>query len=121
VTFFTPSAIRYNIITLLYPHFMSYLVKNQQESLTKILELAPTETGIYSSYLREHLINLQSQPKLKSAFLKIISNTEPTRIDTLLAYQLYRIGLIQWTKKGDHILPSCKLYRLYFSQQFNIN
>ena len=100
---------------------MSYLVANQQKSLTEILQQAPTDTGIYSSYLREHLLNLRSNSELKLAFLQIISNTKATQIDTLLAYQLYRMGLIQWTHKGDRVLPSCQLYRLYFSERLNNN
>jgi hypothetical protein len=34
--------------------------------------------------------------------------------NAILAYQLYRMGLIQWSKEGDSVFPSCELYKLYF-------
>ena len=106
-----------------HPHLLnlaiSYLKVNPQKSLREILQQAPTDAGIYNSYLREHLINLRSNTELKLAFSLIITSAEPVQIDTLLAYQLYKMGLIRWTDQGDCILPSCQLYRLYFSERLN--
>lgn len=92
---------------------MSYLAKNNQITLTKLLERAATDTSIYNSYLRQHLINLKSNPQLATAFLEILNSPEPVTIDTLLAYQLYRMGLIKWLDSGE-IAVSCELYRQYF-------
>lgn len=100
-----------------HPHLvdltMSYLAKNNQTTLTKLLEKAAADTSIYNSYLRQHLINLKSNPHLATAFLEILNSPEPVAIDTLLAYQLYRMGLIKWLDSGA-IAVSCQLYRQYF-------
>ena len=108
-----------------HPHLlnlaMSYLKTNPQKSLIEVLQKAPTNSGIYNNHLLGILINLKNNPELELAFLTIISNVEPTQIDTLLAYQLYHIGLIRWTDKGDRVLPSCQLYRLYFSERLDNN
>ncbi len=90
---------------------------NQQESLTDILQKAPTDVGIYNSHLRENLINLRSNKELELAFSQIVNSAEAIQIDTFLAYQLYRMGLIKWMDRGNFVLPSCQLYQLYFSQR----
>ncbi len=93
---------------------LSYLANNSQVSLRELLQQAATDIGIYNSYLRQHLINLKSNNQLAQVFLEILNNPEPIEVDSLLAYQLYRMGLIQWSKKGNSVFPSCKLYKLYF-------
>ena len=93
---------------------LSHLVSNPEQSLTELLQQASTDTGIYNSYLRQHLINLNSNSKLTKVFLDILISPEPIQIDTLLAYQLYRMGLIQWSTEGNRVIPSCELYKLYF-------
>ncbi|WP_019506860.1 AAA-like domain-containing protein [Pleurocapsa sp. PCC 7319] len=93
---------------------LSHLVHNPEQSLAELLQQAATDMGIYSSYLRQHLINLKSNSKLTKVFLDILNSPEPIQIDTLLAYQLYRMGLIQWSKGGNRVIPSCDLYKLYF-------
>ena len=96
---------------------ISHLVNNSDISLREILRLATTDTGIYNSYLRSLLITLRDNPELSQAFLEIINSNQPAKIDTLLAYQLYRLGLIQWTAEGDRLFPSCQLYKLYFANR----
>ena len=93
---------------------MSYLANNPLQSLSELLQQAATDTGIYSSYLRRHLINLKSNTKLSQVFSEILNNSTPIQVDTLLAYQLHRMGLIQWSTKGNYVMPSCELYRQYF-------
>lgn len=93
---------------------MSYLANNSQESLMELLDQAATDTGIYSSYLRQHLINIQSNNNLHQIFLAILNSSNPIQVDTLLAHQLYRMGLIKWSKDGNTVMPSCELYKLYF-------
>ena len=97
---------------------MSYLAANNTVTLSELLEQSATDTSIYSSYLRQHLINLKSNPQLATAFLKILDSPEPVTIDTLLAYQLYRMGLIKWTDSGA-IAVSCELYQQYFLPRLN--
>ncbi len=93
---------------------MSNLSSNSEQSLDELLEKAATETGIYNSYLRQHLINLKSNSKLNKIFLKVLKSSGSVQVETLLAYQLYRMGLIQWSKENNTVMPSCELYKLYF-------
>ena len=93
---------------------MSCLANHSEQSLSNILEQAATDTGIYNSYLLQHLINLKSNPKLAQVFQKLLNSSEAIQVDTLLAYQLYRMGLTKWSLDSNAIMPSCELYKLYF-------
>jgi hypothetical protein len=99
----------------------SYLASNSQLTLKDLLQQVATDTGIYNSYLRQHLINLRSNNRLVQVFLNILNSPEPIQVDTLLAYQLYRMGLIQWSKEVNFVFPSCELYKLYFLPRLNNN
>ena len=92
---------------------LSNLSGNSQLSLDELLQEATTDTGIYSSYLRQHLINLKSNRKLTEMFVQILDSPQPIQVDTLLGYQLYRMGLIKWSQNNS-VIPSCELFRLYF-------
>ena len=92
---------------------LSNLSNNSQLSLSELLQQATTDTGIYSSYLRQHLINLKSNNQLTEIFLQVLDSPKPVQVDTLLGYQLYRMGLIKWSE-NNAVMPSCELFRLYF-------
>lgn len=98
---------------------LSNLSANSQLSLEELLQQATTDTGIYSSYLRQHLINLKSNSQLTEIFIQILDSSEPVQVDTLLGYQLYRMGLIKWLQ-NNFVVPSCELFRLYFSVRLKI-
>ena len=100
---------------------MSYLASNPQVSLGELLQQAATDTSIYNSYLRQHLINLKSNNQLAQVYWQILNSLEPIQVDTLLAYQLYRMGLIKWSQTGNTVMPSCELYKLYFLPRLNNN
>lgn len=99
---------------------LSNLSSNSQTNLTILLEQAPTEIGIYSSFLRELLINLRENDRLAKVFLEIINSQIPIQIDILLAYQLYWMGLIQWSNSGNTVFPYCELYQLYFQDRLSL-
>ncbi|MEM8721636.1 MAG: AAA-like domain-containing protein [Cyanobacteria bacterium P01_G01_bin.39] len=99
---------------------LSHLAKNSEISLAILLEQAATDIGIYSSFLRQLLFNLRENDQLAQEFLKIIQSKTPIKIDALLAYQLYWMGLIQWSSSGKTVLPFCKLYRLYFLERLSL-
>ncbi|GAB4535775.1 MAG: hypothetical protein Tsb0014_23050 [Pleurocapsa sp.] len=115
------------LITMLGGHpylidsLFNYLVNNSQLSIKKLLQKATTDTGIYNSYLRQHLITLKLNNQLARGFLKILNSSIPIQIDTLLAYQLYRMGLIRWSEAGNAVMPSCELYRQYFLPRLSSN
>ncbi len=98
---------------------MSYLANHQEINLSQLLQQATTDTGIYNSYLRqhlEHLINLKSNSQLTEIFLQILDSPKPVQVDTLLGYQLYRMGLIKWSP-NNLVEPSCELFRMYFLER----
>jgi hypothetical protein len=61
----------------------SCLTNNAQSTLKNLLQQAATDTGIYNSYLRQHLIKIKSNNQLTQVFLKILNSPEPIQIDTL--------------------------------------
>ena len=92
---------------------LNNLANNSQSNLEELLQQATTDTGIYGSYLRHHLINLKSNPQLTEIFWQILNSPKPIQVDTLLGYQLYRMGLIKWSPDNS-VVPGCELFRLYF-------
>ena len=96
-----------------HPYLVDLILSdNSGLNIEELLEQATTDTGIYSSYLRQHLINLKSNERLTDMFLQILNSNKPIQVDTLLGYQLYRMGLVEWS--GNYVTPSCELFRLYF-------
>jgi GGDEF domain-containing protein len=88
-----------------------------ESDLGQILQQAPTDTGIYREYLRQYVLMLQEEPRLADALSEIIAATEPVKLEPLVAYKLYSIGLVNL--EGDRASVSCELYRLYFQQQLH--
>jgi hypothetical protein len=88
-----------------------YLVREQWE-LDSFLQKAPTQAGIYSDHLQSYLVALRQNPDLEAAFKQVLMADQPTQIDTIVAYKLYRMGLVQL--ENDLVAPSCRLLRLYF-------
>lgn len=91
-----------------------YYLAVENVSLENLLQDAPTDAGIYAEHLRIHLQTLKKHPELTAAFIKVVNATEPIRINTIEAYQLYSMGLI--IRKGDLVTPRCQLYQQYFCQ-----
>jgi hypothetical protein len=93
-----------------------YYISHQQITLEQLLQEAPTEDGIYSSHLHRYWKLVQKDPQLAEAVKKVMTANGPVRIERSQAYQLRSMGLVQYTQQGTAILPSCDLYRLYFSR-----
>jgi hypothetical protein len=83
-------------------------------TLDKLLQYAPTNAGIYEAYLRRIINIFQSNNKLTTAFIEVVNATEAVKIETMLAYQLYSMGLVK--RVGDKLVPRCQLYRKYFRE-----
>ncbi|MEQ8974293.1 MAG: AAA-like domain-containing protein [Coleofasciculus sp. C1-SOL-03] len=94
-----------------------YHLARQDVTLSKLLQDAPTEAGIYEAHLRRHWGMLRENAELAAALKQVVSATEPVRIETMQAYQLYSMGLIQ--RKRDRVVPRCQLYRQYFQRIMN--
>ncbi|WP_199464482.1 AAA-like domain-containing protein [Acaryochloris thomasi] len=92
-----------------------YHISQQNMTLAKVLEEAPTQGGIYNQHLRGLLKTLQQQPALAQAFKKVVTSIDSVELETILAHKLNRLGLV--LLRGNRCIISCELYRLYFAQQ----
>lgn len=97
---------------------LSFLVTHPDVTLEELLQAAPTDAGIYSQHLRPLLVILREDFQLATAFARVISTSEPVRVDSTVAYKLYSMGLVQW--QGDRVIPRCQLYRQYFRERLGV-
>jgi len=93
-----------------------YYVSIQETDLEQLLQEAPTEDGIYSDHLHRHWKRLQSYPELIETVSQIMNANGPVSIERSHSYHLRSMGLIQYADHGKLALPSCNLYRIYFSK-----
>lgn len=91
---------------------LSQLRVYENVSLDRLLANAPTEAGIYSHHLREHLLSLQKHPDLLEALKEVVFAPKPVRLDSTIAYKLQSMGLVQM--QGNDCSPRCDLYGQYF-------
>ena len=87
--------------------------QSQQATIEELLQLAPTEQGIFSDHLRQQLWNLQHNYQLESGYKKVVNNNEPVRLEAEVAFKLHSLGLVKLF--GNDCVPSYDLYRQYFS------
>lgn len=81
-------------------------------SLTKLLQTAPTSSGIYAHHLQRHQVTLQEQPELANALTTVMNSTQAVQLEPIIAYKLSSMGLIK--QSGNKAIPGCELYRQYF-------
>ncbi|RUT01491.1 hypothetical protein DSM106972_065880 [Dulcicalothrix desertica PCC 7102] len=91
-----------------------YHVACEDITLTQLLQEAPTTTGIYSTYLRRIESILEQHPELEEGMQQVITNTQQTQLNKKTCSKLNALGLIKVQDK--EVLPSCELYRQYFSK-----
>ena len=89
-----------------------YHLWHEDLTLEQLLQEAPTQTGIYHHHLQKHLINLQENSELATAFKQVISSQQPIQLPPIVAYKLASMGLVKL--QGNKVMPSCQLYCLYF-------
>ncbi len=94
-----------------------YRIAKDNTRLEELLQVAPTEEGIYYNHLRRHLSNLESDGKLTSAFQEVIASQEPIEIASDEAFKLRSMGLVKF--QGNAVLPLCELYRIYFRDRLD--
>lgn len=101
-----------------YPYLVQlglYYLQSGAASLDQLLAEAATEAGIYRQHFRQLLALLQAEPPLLAAFKQVIAANR-FKLEAVTAYRLTSLGLIQLS--GNLAVPSCELYRAYFSDQF---
>ncbi len=86
-----------------------------QEDITldQLLITASAEDGIYSDYLRRLLWNLKQYPELRSAMSQIVRSPVPLELEPVQWFKLQSMGLVRG--HSSQVMPSCDLYRQYFS------
>ncbi|MGD1913927.1 MAG: AAA-like domain-containing protein [Rivularia sp. (in: cyanobacteria)] len=89
-----------------------YHIARNDLNLNKLLETAPTTTGIYGTYLRRIESILDEHPELKAGLEELVTNTEQAQLTNKTCSKLNALGLIK-VEDGE-TLPSCKLYQQYF-------
>lgn len=110
------------IMTLIggHPYLVQEVISNlqsQEMSLESILNLASTSQGIFSSHLGEILEILQADSLLEVAYKQVITASEPVQLNPKITFKLHSLGLVKIL--GNDCIPSCDLYRQYFSVFLN--
>jgi len=88
-------------------------LKSQKMSLEELLTLAPTEEGIFSHHLRQQLRSLQNDSQLESAYREVAIVLKPVQLNPEIMFKLHSLGLVKIIR--NDCVPSCDLYRQYFS------
>jgi AAA-like domain/TIR domain len=89
-----------------------YGIARGEVSLRQVLEVAPTEGGLYGEHLRRHWLNLEGDRALRSALGQVLAGDRPVAVNTSEAFRLTSMGLVQF--RGNEVVPTCDLYRRYF-------
>lgn len=96
-----------------------YHVATGQITLDQLLQTAATEGGLYGDHLRRHLWNLQQHPELAVAFTKLVLANEPVELESVLAFKLHSMGLVQL--HGNQVTPRFQLYQQYFRDRLLVS
>ncbi|AUT00285.1 serine/threonine protein kinase [Nostoc sp. CENA543] len=101
-----------------HPYLMQQAInhlKNQQVTPEELLRLAPTEQGIFRDHLRQQFQHLQRNPQLELGYKKVVMTNTPVMLDTEVTFKLHSLGLVKLV--SNDCVPSCDLYRQYFSNR----
>ena len=94
-----------------------YNFKSQEISIDTLLNLAPTESGIFSYHLGQLLESLQADSQLEAAYKQVVTASETAQLNPKTTFKLHSLGLVKII--GNDCVPSCDLYRQYFSMFLN--
>ena len=90
-----------------------YHLAKENLSLKQLLVEAATDSGIYRHHLQRHLMRLQNNPSLATAFQQVVRSEQPIIIrEQHLKHKLEGMGLI--TIRGNLASVRYDLYRQYF-------
>jgi hypothetical protein len=92
-----------------------FYLSNDSLSVKKLLEDAPTLSGIYRNYLLNYLSVIQLSPRLTKALKQLVVTPGSVHLEAQVAYDLESMGIVK--TEGNHSCFSCDLYRQYFTLQ----
>jgi class 3 adenylate cyclase len=94
-----------------------YHISYEKISLEELIETANDEEGIYSDYLRRQLWNIKQYPELISALMQVVMSSTPVELEPMQSFKLQSMGLVRGQDR--QVVPSCDLYRQYFSDRLS--
>lgn len=96
-----------------------YQIARGRMNWDTLLQLAPTEEGIYGDHLRRQLGNLKEDHELLEAYKELVQSDRPLLLDSQISFKLRSIGLVKFV--GNQVVPMCDLYYRYFQQTMSKN
>ncbi|MEH1906049.1 MAG: AAA-like domain-containing protein [Nostoc sp.] len=96
-------------------HTAIYHLSRKQITFAQFLDTAATPSGIYLHHLQRHQVTLQEQPELAKALDIVINSHQPISLDPSMTYKLISMGVIKQLR--DKVIPTCELYRQYFTSR----
>lgn len=96
-----------------------YRIARRELTLKELLEKAPTDEGVYGKHLRNNLHKLTQNYELLTPMRNVVKANHPVMIDSDIAARLVSMGLVKF--RGNHVLPMCDMYRLYFRERLGSN
>jgi hypothetical protein len=91
-----------------------YHLSRGEITFAQLLEIDSISTKIYAYHLQRHWITLEKQPELMLALCTVMNTNKPVPLEPVLAHKLSSLGLIELL--GSKAIPSCELYRQYFTK-----
>jgi serine/threonine-protein kinase len=115
----SPTSELEQLITLVkhHPFLLNHAFKKIAKEATKLEEIlakAATQESIYREHLLELGNILENKPDLKENFKKIVTASEPVRLNPNISFKLERLGLVRVI--DDLAEPRCPLYCQYFAK-----
>ncbi|MFB2972496.1 AAA-like domain-containing protein [Aerosakkonema sp. BLCC-F183] len=96
-----------------------YHIGRGDVTLEQVLQTSSISAGIYGDRLQRELWNLQQEPDLLAAFVRIVNSSTPVELDLVQASKLQSMGLVNL--QGNLATVSCELYGQYFRDRFRSN
>ena len=94
-----------------------YQIAKDNLTLEQFLKVAPTDEGLFGDFLYHYLLVIEDDKLLKTAIQQVINSDIPVKLDSIQAFKLRSMGLIE--SKGNEVQSLCNLYRLYFQERLS--
>ncbi|BAZ13526.1 hypothetical protein NIES4071_53650 [Calothrix sp. NIES-4071] len=94
-----------------------YQIAKGNLTLEQFLKAAPTDEGLFGDFLYHYLLLLEDDELLKTAMQQVIKSDMPVKLDSVQAFKLRSMGLIE--PLGNKVQSLCNLYRLYFQERLS--
>ncbi|MBZ8182287.1 serine/threonine protein kinase [Oscillatoria salina IIICB1] len=94
-----------------------YQIGRGNATLEQVLQTSSLSAGIYGDRLQRELWNLQQEPELLAAFVRVVNSNTPVELDLVEASKLASMGLVNL--QGNLATISCELYKQYFGDRFS--